>query len=572
MTTPTDSPPQAGSPAPVVPVDSAGSADPAVGPEGAARGEAQAPPAASPARHSGREVELKLEFQPGDAERLREHPAFASGARGRPTTSPVRSVYYDTPELALYRRGLVLRLRDAKGPGEPTIQTVKTLGDASAGLFDRPEDEAAVPGGDPDPSVIGDAALRAAVLEETLQRGIPLEAVVETETKRTKQVVVRGESRIECAIDVGEVRTRVGATPLNELELELLEGEPADLFGVAGEILEDLSLLPATLSKPEKGFARLLGEVPAPRKAGSLHVPEDARLDDLVDAVFESCTRQIVVNRAPSLAGDDPEGVHQLRVGVRRLRSALTLFRSFLPTDLHAELREELRWLGGELGPARDLDVFLLETLEPLLQSRPDDGALKRLRDEAVAARAEAYDRVRRVLCEPRHARLIMRLGAVRAGKAWRDQRLTEHSARLFAPARDVGRELLAKRHKRVKRMGAELASCSIAELHAFRIEMKKLRYAVEFHRSLFDPELADPYIQRSSRLQDVLGTLNDVVTTERMLDVLLTRMGDECRPEHQRAAGFLLGWMDHLARARLTKLDRLWRRFRKTRVFWKQD
>jgi inorganic triphosphatase YgiF len=515
---------------------------------------------------------LKLEFDPSQLPKLRAHPALVTNARGRVSTKSVRSVYYDTPELALLGRGLALRLRDAADRGEAQIQTVKTLGSASAGLFDRPEDEAPVAGGEPDVGAISDPGMRAAVLEETLQRGISLEPVLETETVRTRRVLVRGasESQIECVIDVGEVRTRLGAVPLHEVELELLAGEPGDLFLLAAELQQDIALLPATLSKPEKGFARLRGVVASPKRAGRIEVDPAARLDDLLAETFLSCTDQITANRAPALAGDDPEGVHQLRVGARRLRSALSLFREFLPESLFAELREELRWLGGVTGPARDLDVFVLEFLPPLMHLRPDDGALKRLRDEAVATRADAYERVRSALVSPRFGRLLLRLGACRVARRWREQPLTEQSARLFAPAAEIASELLEKRHKRVRRLGTDLRGHSRAELHSFRIEIKKLRYAVEFNRSLFDDAEGVAYAKRAARLQDTLGSLNDVACFEHLLEKLTARLGAECRSEHHRAAGFVLGYGEYEAQARLERLDRRWKRFRKAPTFWR--
>ncbi len=519
-------------------------------------------------RHTqaGIEVELKLELDPGEVETLRRHPSLRRLGRGRSVTRTVRSVYFDTPGLALFHKGLVLRLREGT---EGTIQTVKSLGVARAGLFDRPEDEVLVAGGEPEVAAIADPSLRAAVMEETTQRGAPLEAVVETEAQRTTRVLVLGESEIELALDVGEVRTRLGAEPLCELELELVRGRAADLYAVAIELQQAAVLRPGLQSKPEKGFARLVGVAPVASRARPLGVSPEASVDELIDAMFASCLEQIVLNGPVAAAGEDIEGVHQLRVGARRLRSGLALFREILPEGLVNDLREELRWLGGELGDARDLDVFLDELLDPLRAGRPDDAALKRLRDEAVAARADAYARLRQALASERHARLVLKLGACRESRAWRDQPLSPHSARMFLPARDLGRELLARRHRKVRRQGRALASKSTAELHALRIQMKKLRYAVEFHRDLFPARSVRQFLRGAEGLQDVLGHLNDVSTAETVLDRLLVRMGDEVTGDHHRAAGFVLGWSEHVLRDKMVRLVRRWRRFKKTEPFW---
>ncbi len=513
-----------------------------------------------------REVELVLELGDGDAERVLRHPLLRRLGRGRTLTRGLRSVYFDTPELGLRARGLALRLRD--GP-RGSVQAVKSFGESRAGLFERAECEAAVPAAQPDPTAVSDPVLRAALLAETLHRGHALHPVLETEVRRSRRLLVAGGSEIELSLDVGELRTRAGAEPIRELELELLRGEPAALFDVALALQADLPLRPAALSKAERGFLLLSGLTPAPRRARPLDLGPESTLDAVLEAVVGEALAQIAANQPAADAGQDPEGVHQLRVGVRRLRSALALFRKLLPEEPAASLRQELRWLGGETGPARDLDVFLAERLGPILRHRRDDGALKRLRDEALAARAEAYDRVRAALRSSRAARLLLSLGRWHAARAWRDQPLNETSARLFAPALDAARPLLARRHRKALALGRDLQGRSVAELHALRIQMKKLRYAAEFLRSLFPPKRADRFIRRTARLQDVLGHLNDVAMAEALLAGLLDRLGAEAGGDVRRAAGFVTGWSAHVASQALDQLDRRWQRFADTSVFW---
>lgn len=519
-----------------------------------------------PPRDAPREVELKLGFAREELERLLAHPLFRRCGHGRAVTKPVRSVYYDTPGLSLFRQGVVLRLRDAE---HGCLQTVKTLGGAPAGLFDRPELEAPVPGHEPDLAVVADGALRATLLAETLQKGQTLQPVVETDTRRTKRLLRFDGSEIECAVDVGEVRTRAGTVPLCEVELELLSGSPRALFDAALELHASVPLDPLEESKPERGFALLTGTPPPPRRAVRLELTHDATLDDVLAAVVGEGVAQLSANRAPARAGEDPEGVHQLRVATRRLRSALALFKDVLPAEAATFLRAELRWLGGELGPARDLDVFLAELIEPLVRVRQGDGALKRIRDEAVASRVAAYDRVRTALDAPRTGRLLLSLGAFHVARAWRDQPLTPESARIFAPAREAARALLGRRHRRATRIGRVLEGHSAAELHELRIRMKKLRYAAEFLRPLFPRKAAEKGLRRMARLQDVLGHLNDVATAERLLGEQLAHMGPETDASHQRAAGFVLGWSARVAEERRGHLSRRWKRFLDTPRFW---
>jgi triphosphatase len=499
----------------------------------------------------------------------------------------VRSIYYDTPDLDLHARGLALRLRDAP---RGRIQTVKLAAEAAGGLFDRREVEAHVMGTEPDLSAVSDPSLRALLYAETLERGRCLEPVVETEVRRTRRVLVQParagraagaaptrdraghgapDTEIELALDVGEIRTRRGALALCELELELLRGDPCVLFDVALELQKAVDLTPVGEDKAQRGFSQLTGMAPAPRRARAPALAEDASVDDVLAAVLGDALAQMTANCAPALAGVDPEGVHQLRVGLRRARSVLALFKELVPAAPSRALRDEQRWLAGELGPARDLDVFLADLLEPLVRLRPDDGAMKRLRDEAVAARGVAYARARAALTSRRSARLVLVFGRFCAARGWREQPLSPQSARLFAPAREEGARLLARRHGRALHGGCDLEGKSAAELHALRIRLKKLRYTSEFLESLFPGKRARRFTRRVARLQDVLGHLNDGAVAEDLLAGLLARFGPEATADHHRAAGFAAGWAAKSGRGGLRRLAKRWKRFVSTEPFW---
>jgi CHAD domain-containing protein len=258
-------------------------------------------------------------------------------------------------------------------------------------------------------------------------------------------------------------------------------------------------------------------------------------------------------------------------VGVRRLRSALSLFPRVLPPEQSQPLREELRWLGGELGAARDLDVFLDEILSPIRLQFPDDPALKRLRDAAHELRDAAYTRVRAALASKRYTGLLFALGAFAAGRRWREQTLTPDSARLFAPARALATELLARRYRKARRLGRGLAQRTRAEKHALRIQLKKLRYAAEFFRGLYPGGRAAKTIRRLTGLQDILGHLNDQAMAEQMLEQILEHLGPEATLAHERATGFVAGWCARSAQDCDLRLVKQWKRFTRAEPFWSE-
>lgn len=509
------------------------------------------------------EVELKLAFDDAVLSALEAAAALRNGARGRATTKSVRSVYWDTAGLDLYRAGMVLRLRDAS---PDRIQTVKLKGLVRAGLMERTEVECAVPGAEPDLAAISDPGLREAIEREGTAPGRTLGPVVETEVRRTTRILERNGSVIELALDVGDVRVRTGARPIRELELELVSGEAAHLYDLALDIAAEVPLRPVSVSKAELGFAALEGTTPQPSKARPIRVPRGALLDAVLSASFGECLRQIDQNLAPAALGSDPEGVHQMRVGVRRFRAALSLFKGVLPDERLAALRSELKWLGAELGICRDLDVFQTELLEPLIEHRPDDGALKHLRDEVQLSRAAAQEQLRVVLASGRTTRLLLTLGRWVVAREWRDQPLSERSARIYASAASEAQRLLSKRHRRVARKGRRPTERSMAELHELRIELKKLRYASEFLGGAFPEASPETFTKRVAALQDVLGALNDAATAARLLEPL-TR--EDAPVERVHALGFVAGWANRGAEDHLARLGPRWKRFRKTGRFW---
>lgn len=511
------------------------------------------------------EIELKLTVDRDDMSRLARHARIRRLSVGRASSRLLRSTYFDTPGLDLARRGLTLRVRRAGGSW---IQTVKSRDSGTAGLFERMEFECAVPDALPRLDRIPDPAVRAEIEREL--SGQPVEAVVETHVRRSHRVLRLEGSEIHCDIDIGEVVTRRGRLPISELELELASGSPAALYQLALDLQQTFDVQPSVIGKADMGFALLTGERPTPKKAARPVLPPDPTLEDNVAAVFGSCLAQMTANGIPAREGADPEGVHQLRVGVRRMRSALSLFRGVIPEAEFAETADGLRWAAGELGAARDADVFLEETLEPLVRRRPDDPSLKRLAQEARELRAEAYTGVRGMLDSKRYVRLLLTVGSQVASRAWRNQTLSAEAASLFSSAPLAARPLLERRDRKVARGGRHLDRRTEAEKHQLRIQVKKLRYASEFLAGAYESRRKEPYIRALSDLQDTLGHLNDVVVAERLLGSLLDRMGAEATPAHHRAAGFVGGWTAQQAEAKLACLARHWKTFAKTKPFWR--
>jgi inorganic triphosphatase YgiF len=513
-----------------------------------------------------REVELKLELRPGDAASLAEHPALRRAALGPARVQHLRTIYFDTAGCALAHAGISLRLRTG-GPRQ--IQTVKWGENGAGGLFERGELEAPVDGDRPDLAAVPDEELRARIA--VLLGDEPLEPVFETDMRRTQRMLRDGGDEWSADLDEGELRAGDASERLCELELELRHGEVARLYEMALELLESFELWPGTRSKAERGYALRTGEAPVPYKAPAVELPEGTTLDAALREVGRSCLSQVSGNLAAVLHGSDPEAVHQMRVGVRRMRSVFSVFRPLLPGEPTELLRQHLRWLARELGSLRDVDVFLDEILAPLFALRDDKG-LERLREEAEALRTERRRHLREQLRSRRFTRLVLELGHWIERCAWREQALSERSALLFQGAEVFAGDALSSLQQKAERLGVAALGGPASARHELRIALKKLRYVSEFFRSLYGGRDVKRYLRRLSRLQDLLGALNDVTTAGRVLEDLLLRLDEREAGAHARAAGFVEGAAARSDSNALDELAEQWERFRRARPFWEAD
>lgn len=513
------------------------------------------------------ETELKLRATPQTLAKLRQAPIFAARGAGRAVTKNLSSIYYDTAERALQARLATLRVRKI---GDKYVQTLKSAALEPGGLT-RSEWEWPVIGPRPDLSVIVEPealALLGPLAEEQLQ------SVFESCVKRTIRMVGGEGERVEVAFDTGELRTDDGAVaPLSELELELKEGEPAALFALALEIAKLAPVRLETRTKAARGFALAAGLADDGwSKADRLELTPTMTVEAALCGILRNGLNHFAANEACALAGTEPEGVHQMRVALRRLRSAASLFRRFIPADRYGWLAGELRWLAGSLGPARDWDVFLSELVAPVRVGLGSGAALvddlTALEAAADAKRRAGYEAARAAILSERYGRFQLELAAWVESRGWRAQPVNEHSVKLFAPIGDLADSLLDKRMRRARRIGRGFAHLAAAQRHELRIALKKLRYAADFFRGLYDDKAARRFIAQLGALQDALGHLNDVATASRLIQSLHDDGADAPAAE-ARAAGLVVGWHARGLAASEPQLVTAWESFADAKPFW---
>ena len=337
------------------------------------------------ARDSARqakEIELKLEFDPADAARLASHPALRAGPAPQEEHQLI-STYFDTPDGALRKAGVYLRVRESGGHIVQTIKTAKSETD----LIERLEWEREITSRNPDLDGVDDTPLK-----PLLTAGVraALQPMFETQIRRHVFRILRDGSEIEVAIDQGEIATKTGMQAISELELELKRGKTKELFRLARVLGRTVPLRIEVKSKAERGYALLKGGGLQVEKAAEIDIPPNMSAEEAFRAIARSCVRQLVANEPILLAGR-AEGLHQMRIGLRRLRASIAIFADVVGDEHEKTIKAELKWSTRELGPARDLDVFAADVLDPLRASHPSDAGLTMTQRNFDAKRKEAY-------------------------------------------------------------------------------------------------------------------------------------------------------------------------------------
>lgn len=448
------------------------------------------------------EIELKLQLKPDAAGRLADHPLLAGIA---PQKQRLLNTYYDTPQLDLHARRIAVRLRKK---GWQWLCTVKSAEPASGGLALRSEWEAPAT-----PGEIAFAHVDADDLHDFLEQRRPrLEPVFTTDFQRQVREVPFGESRIELAVDRGWIESRGRRTRICEIELELLSGRIEDIFGLTRQLQADLDLHPAIASKAERGYELFLDLPPAPFRARPAALDEGMTPVEAFRAIALGCLEHFQRNEAGLCAGGAAEYIHQARVALRRLRSAIKLFAPVLPADFVATYGRTWQTLAGALGDARNWDVLLEETLPPIAAAFPGCRDTRRLRKEAARRAKAARKAIRKLLAVGEYPRLLLEFTA--AVYALGDT--------LPLTLSGFAHDRLAAHARRARKLAARHAELSPEERHRMRICFKKLRYAVEFFAPLLPARRLKPYLAALGQLQDELGMINDHVTAQALIAEVL--------------------------------------------------
>ncbi|MDE2183866.1 MAG: CHAD domain-containing protein [Alphaproteobacteria bacterium] len=490
---------------------------------------------------------MKLRVPSGALSRVARQAWLRAMVSGPIRQQRLVSVYFDTRKFKLRDEGISLRVRHAGGR---TLQTVKAAGNGSAGTLGRAEWEQEIGGDTPDLAAAADTELGRLANGKLARQ---LRPVFETAVRRTTIPLHVGDSDLELAIDRGQIKVGDDSEPISEIEIELKRGDSREVGRIAGRIAGDVPASYFPLSKPARGYALREGHVARAVHAGPIVLDAAMSTGECFRIVAQSCLDQLAANEDAVRAGDGG-GIHQMRVGLRRLRAAMSVFKDVARNSQLDAVKSELKWLTEQLGPARELDVFVEEGIVPLGEEEPGEPGVDELAHELERRRADAFAQAKVAVDSDRYRRLVLDTTLWLIDGEWSSDPDRLRAAARHRPVREFATEVLAVRARKVVKKSRKLRELEPRQLHKLRIAAKKLRYASEFFDSLYGGAKAKRRKKRVANalktLQGALGKLNDINVHGRMRAELISdgehkpklayALGLAAEREHQRVAACL--------------------------------
>ena len=511
------------------------------------------------ARSAPVEIELKLTAAPGALDQVRTSPAILQSARNKGIIRRLEATYYDTTDHQLFDAGVSLRVRRS---GKVFTQTIKRM--SVNGALEREEWEAPVATLAPDLGVIPTAEIDGIFNRIAVDQLVP---IFVTRVRRHAIALDVPDGQIEVAFDDGVIEAGPQQEPVAEIELELKQGKAGALYQFGLGLMDVAPLCLETQSKSDRGYGLALAIHPTAVKAD----PSSLRGEDTVDAaiakLLSGCQQQILANLCPATSGREPEGVHQLRVALRRLHTALYCLRRELEAPSLQALDAEAKRFARTLGPARNWDVFVDSTLADLEKANLPDIQFSTLRNASAPFRDQAYQKVRESIADPQTNRFLLSLGLAIEQRSWRNDVASEDLGMLTEALTKLAVRVLTRLRRKALKRGRHFRQMRPEARHKLRLTLKKLRYATEFFLPLYSGQASTKkYLKQLSRLQDAFGEANDIITSRGLLSNMLESASG---PDVHRAIGAVTGWQGHLELAGAGRLNNSWRKFKRTAPFW---
>lgn len=472
--------------------------------------------------------------------------------------------YFDTEDWSILRAGWTYRHRRR---GRDEKLTLKSFGKSRGAVFTREEINQPLSGpresGHLPPGPVQERL--GGIVDERRRHEL-----FRIENRRTiYRVETPGDDpvHLELGLDRARIRARnpadkaPGRLQFTELEVELQQGR-ADAVDEVARVLEEVAgLIPAHLSKFERGIQT--AGLYLPDESASGMVRQLRVRDPVVELIFRSLVEQLLVlerEKDRASEGLAPGAVHKMRIAIRRIRSLLRTFSDIFPQARRDHLDAELRWLARQLGRARDADVCG-QAVSAYRKAVAAEGqaTIDAFEQRVNASVLSAYDNLTASLASGRYLALIHELTEFANGdprkettKRHGDLRISECGKRYAAPAI----------RKMLEHGRAISAGSTARQLHKLRIEAKRLRYLLEFF-AIVQTRRWRRAIESAELLQDVLGPHQDAVMAREQLQEFAAEVAlDEGGRDTLLTTGRLLQLEEQRAARYRKRFSAAWKRF----------
>ncbi len=498
-------------------------------------------------------MDFELALAAEDAGAVSRLKALVACRDGNARSQSIKTIWQDSPDRALLEAGQTL----VESRGNWRLE--RLFPDAEPWLPGQP------------PPVLTEAA-DPALLPDLPS---PLAPLVAFEGRRTMTMHGLAGGSVMLTVERGTLRAVTAERAAARIRLS---GDEAAVREAALLIADAVPVRLPAASLAAEGIALATGWTPPPRRNGAPRLPDGVRT--VPEALAHIMGHLLDVVLAHSTEIDHgPEAVHQMRVAVRRARSAVSLFRpAFAPLALEP-MRAPLKTLNARLGPTRDWDVLTGETLPAIRAALPENERLERLTKAADRRRREHHRALDAWLDGQEFRRLTIEFALMIAAGAWRTLEpppgtapdAAGDAAEPESPEPPPEPELTAfaatvlqKRWKRLLTAGKGMEDLDVAALHAVRLRAKRARYAAEMFTSLYDGKGPHRFIRRLSALQQRLGVLNDGAVASALLEELGGPGG-----RFGYATGVVIGFMAARGAKLRPRIEAAFTKFRRQPPYW---
>jgi triphosphatase len=509
------------------------------------------------------QIELRFRIPSESLSTLRRYPPLRQVASSIPHVEKRSCSYFDTPDLLLRNQGLALHIVRV---GRKYKQVLDALSDNPRTAFLH-ERELEIPNAKLDLQVLAEWLSHEARFHRRRIKESHLSAITPifvTDISRTDwQLALDGECSAVMRLEHGDVKCGLAQHPISELTLTLRSGGNRVFYDFALALQQDMQLHPLCRDSVQSAFALRDLSAPPVVTAKPLMLHDD---DDVVrgmQTIIANCFEHIHRNATGVVHSGDIESVHQMRVGLRRLRSVLDIFESVIPCPV--DIRNELAWLSTELGNARDWEVLDSSTLPALAACWPSAAGLIALQSyvhqEAIRKHLDAALAVDSV----RSARLWLLLHRWLLGLRGASDEQSEGAITAPTSLRQFAAAHIRRIHKKAQKRCEAVQITQPESCHRVRIASKKLRYATEFFASYYRDKSVTRFIGKLSKLQDVLGASNDMAVAGRLFSAAAST-----HPELVEICAFFRGYqaaLDDSCRMELGKRIRRFNAMKKLRL-----